>query len=297
MLSILIPIFNWNCIPLVKCLYNQARKLKIDFEIVCIDDASSSFKEENRSISDIPFCRYYELTENVGWRKIRNRLGHEAKYEFLLFLDCDAMPTSENYLAIYLAAAKSNTVLSGGCNYPKEKPKFQYLLRYNFGKISEEVDAFRRNKTRYHRFNTFNFLIPKAIFEQVQFDETITRYGHDDTLFGIDLQRLGVNVKHINAPICHTDIDTNEAFLAKSESAIENLFILQSKMSNAIFLSHFQLAKTCERVHIISPFILFIFKIIKKKLRKILINSIPSPHLLSVYKIGYYFEVKASSKK
>ena len=45
MISILIPCFDYNAYPLVSVLEKQALMLKIDFEIICIDDGSFSLSE------------------------------------------------------------------------------------------------------------------------------------------------------------------------------------------------------------------------------------------------------------
>ena len=46
MISILIPCFDHNAYPLVSTLEKQALMLKIDFEIICIDDGSFSSKND-----------------------------------------------------------------------------------------------------------------------------------------------------------------------------------------------------------------------------------------------------------
>ena len=46
MISILIPCFDYNAYPLVSVLEKQALMLKIDFEIICIDDGSFSSKND-----------------------------------------------------------------------------------------------------------------------------------------------------------------------------------------------------------------------------------------------------------
>ena len=46
MISILIPCFDYNAYPLVSVLEKQALVLKIDFEIICIDDGSFSSKND-----------------------------------------------------------------------------------------------------------------------------------------------------------------------------------------------------------------------------------------------------------
>jgi hypothetical protein len=59
MLSILIPIYNYNAYPLVKEL--QCLEATIDFEIFCIDDASNEYESNNNPIQFISNCIYIKL--------------------------------------------------------------------------------------------------------------------------------------------------------------------------------------------------------------------------------------------
>ena len=58
MLSILIPVYNYNVVPLVLELHKQCLECEIDFEILCQDDASNSeLNEENEIINGLKY--YY----------------------------------------------------------------------------------------------------------------------------------------------------------------------------------------------------------------------------------------------
>jgi hypothetical protein len=46
MLSILIPIYNFNAVPLVKELQKQCMECDLEFEIICIDDCSTLHQQE-----------------------------------------------------------------------------------------------------------------------------------------------------------------------------------------------------------------------------------------------------------
>jgi len=80
MLSILIPTFNFNILPLVKELHYQASKLPITFEIVVFDDASEDrFDSINASISKFNYCYFKKLPNNIGRSAIKTpqeRLAH-----------------------------------------------------------------------------------------------------------------------------------------------------------------------------------------------------------------------------
>ncbi len=51
MLSILIPVYNFNSRPLLESLHSQAEALNIEYEIVVADDASTLCKEEIAGIT------------------------------------------------------------------------------------------------------------------------------------------------------------------------------------------------------------------------------------------------------
>ena len=91
MLSILIPTYNYNIFPLVTELVNQAKVLKIEFEIITIDDGSNQFQIENHKINHLENCSYTVLSNNIGRSSIRNLLAKKAKFKWLLFLDADGI--------------------------------------------------------------------------------------------------------------------------------------------------------------------------------------------------------------
>ena len=115
MLSILIPTYNYVCVKLVTDLQQQAERLECPYEILVADDASEdAFKRENRKINGIPNCKYIELQENVGRSRIRNILGCLARYDYLIFMDCDASVVSNEFLSRYMAVRNAAEVVYGG---------------------------------------------------------------------------------------------------------------------------------------------------------------------------------------
>ena len=66
MISILIPCFDYNAYPLVSVLEKQALMLKIDFEIICIDDGSFSSKNDlNQKINLLTNSKFIESKEFI----------------------------------------------------------------------------------------------------------------------------------------------------------------------------------------------------------------------------------------
>ncbi|MCC6723970.1 MAG: glycosyltransferase, partial [Saprospiraceae bacterium] len=103
MLSILIPIFNFDIRPLVKDLHEQCETLGIGYEIVCFDDGSTSeYKLLNKEIWKLPNVIYREMPQNLGRSAIRNALGKAARFDFLLFMDCDSKVVSSDFIKNYV---------------------------------------------------------------------------------------------------------------------------------------------------------------------------------------------------
>jgi glycosyltransferase involved in cell wall biosynthesis len=228
MLSILIPVYNFNVVKLVTELHRQATKTGIPFEIIILDDCSSELlRDQNKDIGNLSDVRFYELEKNIGRSRIRNRLAEMSVYHSLLFMDCDSEVASDNYIEKYLQYCSDEMVVCGGNAYHSDPPEDpEYQLRWLYGIRREQKPAPIRNLNPYRSFMTNNFLIPKSVFLKIKFDETIVQYGHEDTLFGLELKKSGVKIKHIDNPLYHIGLEISMEFLKKTSSAIENLLIL-----------------------------------------------------------------------
>lgn len=228
MLSILIPIYNFDVRLLVAELYEQMNEMHVDFEIRCYDDGSYfDFRMNNQRIAAYPNVIYRELPENVGRSKIRNKLAAEAKYEYILFLDCDSQCGSTTFVKKYLDAKDPQTVVCGGRRYNEERPTDpQLILHWKYGIERETIQIESLVKKPYRNFMSNSFLIPKSIFEEIKFDESLTGYGHEDTLFGIDLKKKHVPVKYIHNPIYHLGLKSTHHFLESAHEAVKNLAYL-----------------------------------------------------------------------
>ena len=103
MLSVCIPVFNYDARPLVKELLLQAWRLESDVELLVYDDGSDpKFQQLNREIGDNAAVRYREMPQNLGRGPIRNRMAREALGDYLIMLDVDSWP-NPTYLSNYLA--------------------------------------------------------------------------------------------------------------------------------------------------------------------------------------------------
>ncbi|MGH1336473.1 MAG: glycosyltransferase family 2 protein [Aureispira sp.] len=231
MLSLLVPCYNFDVRSLIQELHEQAIACSIAFEIICLEDASeASFVVLNNTLSELPHVQYEVLAKNVGRSKIRNLLAERAQYPFLLFMDCDAWPPNKDYIQRYVQALDQNAILYGGRCYKKEAPSSSTLyFHWYYGTQREEQTKEQRQQAPYHSFMTNNFLIPKALFLPIGFEEQLTSYGHEDTLFGLELAQRQHPIIHLDNPLEHVGLEPVTVFLGKSEQALHNLWYLYQK--------------------------------------------------------------------
>jgi glycosyltransferase involved in cell wall biosynthesis len=223
MLSILIPVYNFPCVGLVRELAVQAMTAGIPFEIICMDDASTDYRDKNQAIREVPHSVYIELPENVGRSRIRNLLVAKAQYDTLLFLDCDSEIIDGNYLQTYLNACRQYDIVAGGTCYEAHPPlDRRYVLHWTVGAQREP----RPDDNQQKMFTSNNFMIRKAIIEKYPFNEAIVRYGHEDSFFQMELEKQGLHIRFIHNPVLHSGLETNGRFIEKTQESVRNLYDL-----------------------------------------------------------------------
>jgi hypothetical protein len=241
-------------------------------------------------VANLPGIRFYELEKNIGRSRIRNRLAEMAIYPALLFMDCDSEVASEDYIQKYLPYTDQEIVVCGGNIYQSDPPDDpEYLLRWLYGIRREQKPYPLRNINPYRSFMTNNFLIAKSVFLQIKFDETIIKYGHEDTLFGLELKKNGIQVKHINNPLYHIGLEVAMEFLRKTSAAIENLLILldqgKIKKEDIRDIRILRAYGIISRYHMVSIY-LFFYNFISNLVMRNLLGSNPGMFSFELYKLS-----------
>jgi glycosyltransferase involved in cell wall biosynthesis len=292
MISILIPVYNDPVGSLVNALHTQCIAEGITFEIICLDDCSRlEIRQLNAPLAQLPQVQYRELPENLGRSRIRNRLAGMAQYPYLLFTDGDSGVVRSDYIRNYLPLLHPEKVIYGGRVYSRQAPvDVRYRLHWRYGSQREALDMEARNAHPYRTFMTNNFVVPQVIFQDHQFDETIRRYGYEDTLYGLALQKAGITIVHTDNPLEHLGLESRDVFLHKIGEALDNLAELLPRYPE-LDTRLLSLVRQLEDRHLlpllreISPFILPIFKNLMK------IEGMPM-RVLDAYKLFYFLEKK-----
>ena len=298
MLSILIPTYYYDATLLVQNLHQQAIEASIDFEIVVAEDGSIFFLEENKKIESLSNVKYEILKKNIGRSAIRNYLADKAKYEYLLFFDCDSEICVPDFLQKYIENCKKNCVVLGGRIYT-ENFDSQYSLLAKYGKKNERNTSKNIKKHSAHKvFTSPNFLIYKKIFDKVKFDENFKEYGHEDTIFGFDLLKFGYNFDYIDNPVLHKGLDENISFIEKTKLSLNTLLKLYKSNKfpelnkNSKILIFFSKIEKLNLVSIIA----FFYKIFEKQIIKQITGKNPSLFLFDLFKLGYLCELEQRIK-
>jgi len=286
-LSILIPIYNYHCSELIETLHSQGKYNLVPFEIRILDDGSSlEFKSAHRKLSQLEFVHYEESDRNLGRSQVRNRLAKEAKYPYLLFLDCDSKITTNSFLRLYTERLSEKNVIYGGRIYNDIQPlDSKYALHWKYGREREARSTDQRKRSPYLWFHSNNFVIPKKLLLSLPFDESVTTYGYEDSILSAELRKRNVQIEHINNPVIHLGLIPNDLFLEKSRLALKNLHSI-IKSGNRIPV---RLVKAYKLIKLLGLKRIFINLYHRKHddLLKTLLNGDASLKNFDYYRLGY----------
>lgn len=288
MLSILIPVYNYNVYPLVLELQKQCIDCGIAFEILCQDDASqSSLNAFNENVNAVSNCSFISLKKNLAHRENRNSLAEQAKFDYLLFIDGDSIIIHDNFIKKYIDNLQDFDIVYGGRLHPEKCPSDNQKLRWKYGRFIEDKSAVNRKRKPYQSLLFNNTVIKKECFNKVKFDTNRKKYGHDDTQLSYELSLLKSNVNHIENPVEHGDIDTNLIYLKKTKEALENLISLYEEAKIDIeFVRLIQLYHFLKRTKL-SLLISKLFPLFENLLLKNLKGKNPSLLIFNVFRVGF----------
>lgn len=289
-LSICIPVYNFDVNDLVNDLHSQIVSQELGAEIILIDDASrKDLIDRNKSLQAIA-DQFIFLDKNVGRSKIRNLFLNYAKFEYLLFLDCDGKIISKDFIKNYLEfiREKNPDVIFGGRKVNESRPDREFGLRWRFAVERENLPVKIRVKSPYLDFQTNNFVVRKSVLIQNPFNETINQYGYEDLIFAKDLYQSKIKIDHIDNPVFNNDVENNAVFLDKADQSAKSLAHLIKTDKDIRRSSKIKLAKAYFFLNKTGGIFIyrFIYKFAKPYLEKKLLGGNVSLRVLDLYKLG-----------
>lgn len=235
-LSILIPVYNWNVTLLLRKILDEVNGCSLDatVEVIVLDDCSTAaeilfdnekFIEENQH----GYLHYHRLDHNTGRSVVRNILTEQAQGDFFLFLDCDVLPDSKDFIRKYLEYVKRNDhdVVCGGRSYhTRILQGTEYDYYEYFGKRKEVKSAEVRNAMPWRHILTSNVMVRKSVYRAVPFNEQFIGYGYEDIEWGIRLAEHW-RILHIENTASHLGLISKATAFEKMRQAVPNYLLLR----------------------------------------------------------------------
>ena len=295
MLSILIPTYHYNTLPLVEELVQQCELCSIPFEIIVQDDApDSTCATTNDAINEIAHCSYHINKANLGRGANINAMAQKAQFPWVLILDCDTFPATNHFIKNYITFIKEEkgAIAFGGIAYKEEAPQKEAMLRWVYGNKREALPLEIRKQHPNQNALTSNLLIAKDIFIKTPFTSTITQYGYEDLVLLYELEQQSSIVSHLDNCCYHLNLETSEAFISKTKLALENLKKLHHEHPEMVKHSKIVRLYTLVQRWYLLPLLRFAFDLTHKNTLANLRSAKPSLRLFDWYKIGYFSSIQ-----
>lgn len=292
MVSVLIPTYNYNVTQLTELLVNQLETTGLTYEIRVLDDCSSMLHtvETNKNIEKHPRCFFIQNEKNLGRTATRQALAKAAKYNWLLFMDADVLPKNDDFINKFTIEKLTADVVFGGLAYESKTPEKDRMLRWKYGKAREAKTVEEREKMPYLSIISGCILIKKDVFLSANtLNENI--YG-GDVVFCLELQKMKAVVKHIDNPVLHLGLESNDSFIEKTKKGLESLYYFEKE--KIIPEDYRPIQKAYLSLHRNKMKTLFIksIQLFEKALLKNLNSSNPSLFLFDLYRLYFYTQLQ-----
>ena len=237
LLSVIIPVRNWDIGPLLNALLAEISSSAMGdhLEIIIADDCSEKrYRRINQvHVQQADCISYYERKHCRGRAAIRNDLLMRASGTYILFLDADVLPDKPDFLETYFACVrKDEPVVCGGVSY---KSRMLLDKKYDFylykGKRTEWLPAKKRQQVAWRYFFSANVLIKRSILERISFDERFSGYGYEDIEWGIRLDKA-FGIQQIDNTCSHLGLIEKHRAFSRMRSSIDNFMLLQKMHPN-----------------------------------------------------------------
>ena len=299
-LSILIPVYNFNVTSLVQALSAQLVSAEKEGEIILLDDGSDGFAlTANQSLENIQAVLFYRHERNEGRMQTRQKLSGLARYEYLLFLDCDSKIIKNDFLTAYFDLIKEDINLaSGGRVYTDTQPaECELMLHWKYGRKRESRTG-KEGQRSGPGFMSNNFLIRKEIFKSLDASLKLPGYGHEDSWWGIQFDQAGISCRYINNPVLHSAIEKADVYIEKSEMALANLLLLEKNIDRNMISRRVKIFRWYRRLKRtgLSGIYLFFEKMFHGYFRRNLLSCKPSLFFFDCYRLAVLIKMAKQNK-
>ncbi len=255
-----------------------------------LDDGSNSgYVHRYDLINQLPFVRIEKNEKNRGRMETRLRLSSFARFNYLLFLDADSEIEYPGFLMRYFDEIDNDAQLvSGGRVYPPTAPSCEYRLHWRYGRCRED-----RKKNPNAGFMSNNFLVKKELFNKINHPFELKGYGHEDSWWGMQFEKFGVQWSLIDNPVLHGSLESSDVFLKKSENALANILLLEKTTDHQLLRKHIRIYRWYRRLKSmgLSGVFLFFENLAHKSFRKNILSCQPSLFKFDCYRLAHLIRI------
>ena len=140
---------------------------------------------------------------------------------------------------------------------------------------------------------THNFIVPKAVLEQLKFREDLSGYGHEDTFFGYQLLKHDKRIVHIDNVVVNDQVVENAIYLSQMDESLLNLRrLLISTNYDPEFIDQVKLLRYYFQSGRMNTVMRMICRVFTPLIRIILEQGMISLTLLDCYKFGQFAKLE-----
>ena len=292
MISIAIPVYNYDISHLLDVLEKQISKENFSVEIIIIDDCSTN--EIIKASNKIRAKQHLYAENDINYGRVATRLAlaTKAHYDWILFMDADVIPLKSDFISSFSKEIRLNyDLIFGGIMYTEKLDHPEHSLRWSYGKKSEAKSYIERKNLPYSSIISQHFCIRKSIAVSIFSEMDINAYGMD-ILFTYLFEKHKVNVLHMDNPTIHLGLEKNEEYLEKTIKGLETTYQLERQGLIPINYRPVQQKSLLLNKLYLSRLFLSAFSVFIKSIEDNLKTVKPNLTLFGLYKLYHYIKIK-----
>jgi glycosyltransferase involved in cell wall biosynthesis len=246
-LSIVTPFHKNDPSLLLSILSRQCAGLSV--ELIIVDDGSgdSALTTAVQGFVDtfpVP-ALLITFTTNKGRSTARNRLIEDAKAPYILFLDSDMAPDSDQFVSDWLALIERvrPSIAYGGFTTLQVPDLPNIALARALAERGDCHGARVRVAKGPLAVATSNLLVRADIMQDVRFDSGFVGWGWEDVDWALRAARAGYAISHVPIPATHMGLDEPAVLLDKFAKAGPNFRLIVQRHPKMHFTQGTRVAK------------------------------------------------------
>ena len=225
-LSVLIPYYRDDPTALLQALLSQTVE-QDGVEVLIYDDGTGNADMNAKVCASVKSAHspvHLMIAHgNKGRSAARNALQENARADWVLFLDADMRPVSENFLKDYVSLIEQDIadVIFGGFTVPEKAETADQELHRALSEVSDCLSLAARQAAGPQFVASSNLAVRKAVLASEGFDDGFTGWGWEDSEWAARVAKR-FNLLHANIPALHLGLESTDTLLRRFKTSGHN---------------------------------------------------------------------------